>query len=128
VSPSDLGTYLNDASVQEDRAFLMIQLAQDLCESVLSPLPLAAKGIVLRIAARKYVSTTSTRAQQLASGGSPMGAGTLPDLTRADKADLRRLAGGGGAFSIDTLVNYTPPVLPIWEDGVPGFGFDTGTL
>jgi hypothetical protein len=36
-------------------------------------------------------------------------------LTRQDKATLRRLAGSGGAFTIDTLPASAGTMLPPWE-------------
>lgn len=116
VTSDDLATYLNDASIQIDRADMMIFHAQALCESILSPLPANAAGIVIRVAGRGYVTTTSARGAQIAAGGSPFGG--APGgfggvyLTRSDKADLRRLSGSGGAaFSIDLLpAGYLAPV------------------
>lgn len=113
IDATDLATYLNDPSIDQDRATLMIVRAQTLCESVLSPLPDTAAGIVERIAGRGYVSAVGGRGKQVTSAGSPFGA--VPGagaiyLTRYDKADLRRLAGGGGAFSIDLLPSdYVTP-------------------
>lgn len=112
VDPSDLSTYLNDPSILADsvataRAASFIADAQILCESIISPLPPAASVVVKRVAARGYVTVTSPRQQQLNAAGAPFGAtGTGMGgvwLSRADKADLRRLGGGGGAFTIDVL-------------------------
>jgi hypothetical protein len=116
IDPSDLGTYLNDTTINEARAEMLIGQAQALCESIVSPLPEIASVVVMRVAGRAYVSTTSTRNAQMAAAGSPFGGvpagmgGVM--LTRSDRADLRRLAGGsGGAFSIDVLpANYVAPV------------------
>lgn len=113
IDSGDLATYLNDPSIDIERAEAMIVRAQTLCESVLSPLPDAASVVVERVAGRGYVSAIG-RGKQVQASGSPFGAvagaGAIY-LTRYDKADLRRLAGGGGAFSIDLLPSgYVPPV------------------
>jgi hypothetical protein len=77
--------------------------------------------IVKRVAARGYVTVTSARQYQL--GMADTGFGTQPGpvggvyLTRADKADLRRIAGGGGAFSIDLLPADYELCLPPWDNG-----------
>lgn len=114
IVPADLGTYLNDDELDDDRAAMMISLAQTLCESILTPLPSTAVVVITRVAARGYVTTTSSRQYQL--GAADAAYGTQPGpvggvyLTQADIADLRRMNGGGGAFSIDLLpTGYTPP-------------------
>jgi len=113
ITPDDLAIYLRDSSIDVDRAAMMIEDAQALCESVLSPLPATAAGIVRRIAGRGYVTTTTSKG----AAGSPMGAQTTGMggiwLSRNDRADLRRLGGGGGAFTIDLLpADYVLPTVP----------------
>lgn len=117
IDPTDLGTFLNDPGIDENRAGQLIGYAQDLCESVLSPLPAAAAGIVCRMAAIAYTSVLSPRAAAAAAAGGQFvgqaNGGVV--LTVADEADLRRLSGGGGAFSIDLLpVGYVAP-YPFWD-------------
>lgn len=99
--PSDLATYLG-SSVDDDRATLLIQLAQDKCEAILTPLPDTAMGVVLDIAARAYSNPTNAQSQTTGPFSASFGgvAGGLW-LTRANLADLRRLADSGGAFTID---------------------------
>jgi hypothetical protein len=124
IAATDLGTYLNDPSIDIDRAMALIADAQTLCESIVAPpLPAAAAVIVKRVAARAYVSIASPRQAQLAAAGSPYGAvGSMGGvyLTQYDVEDLRRLNGGGGAFSIDLLpAGYVAPTS--W--GRPGMGW-----
>lgn len=124
IDSTDLATYLNDPTIDQARAEMMIADAQTLCESILAPLPPEAAVIVKRIAGRGYSSAVGGRGRQVQSAGSPFGA--VPGagaiyLTRYDKADLRRLAGGGGAFSIDLLpADYVLPVstfpLGDWDE------------
>lgn len=121
ITPDDLGVYLKDPSIDTVRATEMIADAQTLCESILNPLPTTASVVVKRVAGRGYVTTTSARQSQVAGAGSPFGAqpGGMGGihLYAEDIADLRRLAGGGGAFSIDMLpAGYTPPVSYTLDD------------
>jgi hypothetical protein len=119
VSADDLALFLSDDQLNAPRADLMIKLAQQLCESVVTPLPDGAEVVVTRMAARGYVSATSTRGAQLVAAGSPFG--LVPGgvggvfLTRQDKGDLRRMAGGGGAFTINPLAADYSVVLPPWD-------------
>lgn len=114
IEANDLATYLNDDKINVARAELMIAQAQALCESIISPLPTIASVIVLRIAARGYVTTTQSRRTQMQAAGSPYGAGGEGGirLWPEDEDDLRRLNGGtGGVFSVDILpVGYVAPV------------------
>lgn len=113
ISSDDLATYLNDPSIDEDRADTMIADATQACETIVNPVPAAAAYIVKRVAGRGYSSAVRGGGKQAVAGGSPFGA--VPGagaiyLTRYDERDLRRVAGGGGAFSIDLLpADYTPP-------------------
>lgn len=126
--PTDLATYLNIVDIDNDRAILLLADAQALCESILTPLPAAAAPIVRRIAARGYTNITSAHSVGLGTGnityGAPnayIGLGGIY-LSQTDQRDLRRLAGGGGAFSIDTIPADYKLVLPPWDQGVYGSG------
>jgi hypothetical protein len=119
VSVPDLATYLNDPTIDSARAEAMINDAQALAETVVSPLPAAASVIVKRIAARAYVSTMTTRTSQMIAAGSQIGAMPLGMggiyLTRGDRADLRRLTGGGAAFTINPLPAGYALDVPPWD-------------
>jgi hypothetical protein len=101
ASSDDLRVYLGDETIDATRADLMLQMAQDLCTTIVNPLPTTAKAVVLAVAARVFDNPTAATTEAIG-GYSVARAGGLW-LTRADKAALRRLAGGSGAFSIDTL-------------------------
>lgn len=114
VTPADLGTYLG-ATVDTDRAQYLIDRATELCLSVINPLPNGSDAVVLDVTARAY-SNASNATQQGAgpfqASFGPVGGGLW--LTRQNKTTLRRLAGSGGAFTIDTAPATTPAV-PWWE-------------
>src|SRR5689334_13349078 len=109
--PTDLELYLGLATgtIDTARAQLLLDLAQSKCERITSPLSTAAKDIVLEVAARAYNNVTSAHQAGIGSAqvsyGSPnssMGVGGLY-LSKANKAELRLIAGRGSAFSADTL-------------------------
>lgn len=116
VTADDLARAMNDVDIDVDRAEELIADAQTLCEGVVSPLPDGATVVIKRVAARAYVTTITRMAQAQAAGspfGSTTGAGVW--LSRMDKADLRRLAGGGGAFTINPLPADYSVTLPPWD-------------
>lgn len=124
VTTTDLGTYLSDSTINVPRAALFIEQAQILCQSVVNPLPDGAEIVVMRMAGRAYETVTQSRYAQAAAAGMPFGANPAATgevrLFPSDEADLRRLAGGGGAFSIDLLPSgYVAPVSYDYD------GFDT---
>lgn len=101
ATTDELRIYLAEATIDTDRATLMLQLAQDSCETIVKPLPATAKSVVLAVAARAFDNPTATSQEQVGNYSARRPGGLW--LTRADKSSLRRLAGGGGAFGIDTL-------------------------
>lgn len=114
--PSDLGVYLGDPSIDPGRASLILELAQSLCETIVTPLPDTAKPVVLAVAARAFNNVTSAHSVGIGSAniaygsqGSNTGIGGMY-LSRSDKSTLRRLAGRSGAFSVDLLPDPWPPV------------------
>lgn len=129
ATPDDLQTYLGLQAVDTARATMLLEDAQNLCESIVSPLPATARGIVVSIAARAYTnagqyqdaSLGTARVQFAASGaGTPVGG---MYLSRSDKANLRRLAGSGGAFSVDPLPKGTSAVQLVTLTNVTGGTF-----
>lgn len=102
--PSDLQTYLGLSTIDSARATLILKLAQDKCEAIVNPLPTTAQGVVLDIAARAFSNPQNVASQNVGPFGANYGAvsGGLW-LTKANRAELRRLAGGSSAFSADTM-------------------------
>lgn len=120
ASPSDLELYLGETagSINVPRATLIMQMAQDLCETVVSPLPATARAVVLAVAARAYLNVSSATQVGMGSayatlaGTGAGGAGGMY-LSRSDKAALRALAGRGSAFSADTMPTGTNAVQTV---------------
>lgn len=145
ATPDDLGVYLG-RTVDQARATLILQLAHDLCETVASPVPAAAKGVELAVASRAYNNVTSAHQAGVGSAqvsyGAPnssTGIGGLY-LSKSDRRTLRSLSGRTGAFSVDLLPAPLPPTaVPVLSDATPdgaaagalvrltGYGF-TGTV
>lgn len=108
ATPTDLQTRLGVATIDNDRALAVLEDAQNLCETVVTPLPSTARGIVVSVAARAFVNPQ--QAHDMALGSARVGfatTGTTPIgglyLSRSEEKTLKRLAGRVGAFSIDTL-------------------------
>lgn len=122
VQPSELATFLGVDETQMDdvRARLMLQLAQDLCESIATPLPDSAQGVVLAVAARTFANPEGNTAETV--GPYTVQRGGSLYLTKADKATLRRLTGGTGAFSIDTLPPGVSAIELVTITGAPTGG------
>jgi len=117
VTPTDLGTYLGIAiDPANDRAILLIDLATQLCQSIVSPLPDGGDAVVLDVVSRAW--SNPTNAHQQGAGPFQASYGTVAGglwLTRANKATLRRLAGSGGAFTIETMPATAASGLPWWD-------------
>lgn len=125
VTLEDFATYLNNPSLDEDRALMILDLAQVLCESIVTPLPSGAEIVVLDVAERAYANPTNVGGGLglYAEGEGPYNdvtPGTVGGglwLTRNNKATLRNLAGKGGAFTVDMLPADAGTGLPWWDTG-----------
>lgn len=124
VTPYDLATFLGRDDLDFDRAAVMLQLAEDLCTGVVSPLPDTAKGVILSVAGRAFTNVSSAHQMGLGSAqisfGAPnssLGVGGLY-LSRSDIVNLRRLGNSGGAFSIDPTPVDAGQGIPVWDQNV----------
>jgi len=123
VTVSDLATYLGNPGIDSTRAEFILDKARMLCESIVSPLPPGAEAVILDVAERAFANpTTSSGLLTYEEGVGPYG--TTPGttgmglyLTLENRATLRRLAGGGGAFTIDTTPANAGTSLPWWDTG-----------
>lgn len=117
IQASDLATYLG-LTVDSDRATFLIAQAQTLCESVVAPLPDGASAVVLDVAARAYLNPGNVQQETVGPFAATRGAGLGGLwLTRQNERALRRLAGGGGAFTIDVMPATAGQNLPGWDTG-----------
>jgi hypothetical protein len=110
ATPTDLGLYLDTAIAAEDpRALLVLSMAQDLCETIVTPLPATARAAVLDVASRAYSNPRQLHDARIGSAslqfGSTANSAAIGGLylSRANKAALKALAGRGAAFSADTM-------------------------
>lgn len=116
ASPPELSSLLGQ-DVDESRAYVLLSLAQDLCSTIVSPVPPAARSVVLGVAARAYTNPQNAQSETVgpyAVNFGPASGGLY--LTKQDRSMLRRVAGRSGAFS----VNLIPPGagvsrLPGWD-------------
>lgn len=108
ATPSELGTLLSETIGEQDvRGLLVLALAQARCELWVTPLPAAAKGIVLAVAARAWTNIAGVNQVGLGSAYATMSTAGVTSgglyVSKSEKADLRRLAGRSGAFSVDWI-------------------------
>jgi hypothetical protein len=99
----DLAKYLGlGAGVDEERALVAADLTLQRIELVVSPVPDAARPIALEVAVRGYQNPHGTTSEQT---GPFQRSFRFPGvyLTKRERADLRRLVGAGGAFTINPI-------------------------
>lgn len=124
ATSSDLALYLG-RTVEQDRATLLLELAQLKCERFVSPLPAAAKDIVLEVAGRAYTNVASASQVGMGSAFATLaatgqgGVGGL-FLSRNNKSELRRIAGRSGAFSVDLMPRGVSEVQAVVVEATAG--------
>src|SRR5690349_19828846 len=103
---SDSLFLLLGSSGDSDRGDFLIAQAEMLAESIVSPLPAGAETVVLSAAGRAFANPQGITAEALGpySVTRPM-AGVY--LTKSERSALRRLSGGGNAFSVDQIHDYS---------------------
>lgn len=106
----DLALLLGVSSIDEDRADLIIGMAEDACRGVVATLPEGAGSVVLAAAARVFGNPQAVSQETLG----PYAVGRAVGLTKQERNQLRRLGGGnGGAFTIDPTAADAGPDL-VW--------------
>lgn len=119
VSVDDFAVYINNPDLDRPRARSILDRAQRLCETIVKPLPDGAEDVVIDVAERAYLNPSAMQSMGLGFyNNEGIATNTMGGLylTRENKATLRRLAGSGGAFTIDTAPT-TAPSLAWWDTG-----------
>lgn len=110
VTPAQLATYLGTSSIEAERAALLLDLAVEACEEIVSPLPDAARGVVLDVAATAYSTPAGPGGNVMAGPYSMQAPPGGITLSRRQLARLRRLSGShSGVFTV-APGRGTPPI------------------
>jgi hypothetical protein len=99
-------------NIDRARAELVLNLALQRASAVVSPVPDEALPIILDAAGRAYSNPQGATAETAGPFGRTF---SMPGvyLTKRERADLRAMAGEGGAFTINpTPADAAPP--PYW--------------
>lgn len=125
TTPADLDTLLGlGGGIDTARASLLLDLAYDKCLEFVDPVPDGARGVLLEVAGRAYTNATSAHQMSLGTASVAFGAQNSSTgigglyLSRSNIAELRRLAGRTGAFSIDPTPVDAGQGLPVWDQNV----------
>lgn len=118
VTAEDLALYLDLAEINGARADLLIAQAIALAESIVSPLPDSASAVILAIAGRAYANPQGVSYETIGPIAVQRPQAGLY-MTRDERRTLQRLAGRGGAFTIDPTPADADPTVsrPIEWDG-----------
>lgn len=131
VTPDSLAVYL-DVDLSEDKYDRAQMLIDDAIAQALSVvtvgdvpddgpteanLPTGAASVIRAAVARIFLNPTGVTSESTGpyAYGRPAGTGAL--FSKAERAQLRRMGGGGNAFSVNLLANYQGAVLPPWDAG-----------
>lgn len=125
ATPEDLALLLGREDVDSVRATLILRLAQTKCERYVSPLPASAQDIVLAVAVRAYANVNSATQAGLGSAYMTLaqtgqgGAGGLY-VSKAERRELRLVAGRSGVFSVDMLPRGRSEVQAVIVEATAG--------
>lgn len=124
VTADELGLYLGLDTIDGDRADFLLEQALTLAASIVSPVPDTAKPVILAAAGRAYANPQGVTQETVG----PYSVQRPPAglyFTRPEQAILKRLAGRGGAFTIDpTPADVDPDVTWPYDPDNPFGPFD----
>lgn len=124
VTAEDLGLYLGMPAIDEARADFLLAQALMLAASIVSPVPDTAEPIILAAAGRAYANPQAVTQETVG----PYSVQRPPAglyFTRAEQAILKRLAGRGGAFTVDpTPADVDPTVTWPVDPESPFYPFE----
>lgn len=121
VTTEELRLYLGLSEIDTERAALLLEQAAGLARSIVDPLPDGAKAVVLSMAGRAYANPQGISGETIGPYNvqRPM-AGLY--MMRDERRTLNRLAGRGGAYTIDPTpadaspaASWPPEVGEPWE-------------
>lgn len=126
VTPYDLATHLGISDIVVDRAQMLINdaLAQALAVVTVGDttggagwenLPTGGDAVVRAAAGRQYLNASGVTTETVGPYSATRPAPTGAMFSTAEIATLERLAGRGGAFSVDTMPSDAGTQLPIWD-------------
>lgn len=120
VTAEDLGLYLGLTDIDGTRADFLLQQALTLAASIVSPVPDTAEPVILAAAGRAYANPQGV-SQETVGPYSVQRPQAGLYFTRAEQAILKRLAGRGGAFTIDPTpqTGVDPSVTWPWDPNNP---------
>lgn len=117
VTTEELRLYLGLPDIDADRAALLLEQAASLARSIVDPLPDGAKAVILSMAGRAYSNPQGVSGETIGPYSVQRPQAGLY-MTRDERRTLARLAGRGGAFTVDpTPVDagpVYPPILDPW--------------
>jgi hypothetical protein len=117
VTTEELRLYLGLAEIDADRAALLLEQAASLARSIIDPLPDGAKAVILSMAGRAYANPQGISGETIGPYSVQRPQAGLY-MTRDERRTLARLAGRGGAFTVDpTPADATP--VPTWPGWAP---------
>lgn len=120
----DLGLYLGMPAIDEARADFLLAQTLMLAASIVSPVPDTAEPIILAAAGRAYANPQAVTQETVG----PYSVQRPPAglyFTRAEQAILKRLAGRGGAFTVDpTPADVDPTVTWPVDPESPFYPFE----
>ena len=133
VTTDDLDSLLDlNGDIDVNRGQLLLDLAIEQCETIASPCPQVARSIVYAVAARAYLNPTGITSETIGPATVNFGSTGIGIYLRpAEEKMLRRIAGMGGAFSVDMMpadaaMHLMPWDLNIWDVGVEGDPLEVG--
>lgn len=110
VAAEDLALYLGMTEIDGNRADFLLEQALTLAASIVSPVPDTAEPIVLAAAGRAYANPQGVTQETVGPYSVQRPQAGLY-FTRAEQAILKRLAGRGGAFTVDPTPADVDPLV-----------------
>lgn len=130
VTTENLDSLLDlDGGIDADRGQLLLDLAVEQCETIAQPCPQQARSIVYAVAARAYLNPTGITSETIGPATVNFGSTGIGIYLRpAEEKMLRRMAGMGGAFTVDPMPLDAGKHLFPWDLNLFEFGDQADAL